>query len=80
MKLSELENAEQLVTKDYLNARLEAFGSQIQARLAELETRMTDRLMASERATRSLIFGAYGLIFGTYALIIAAVYVNHFWR
>jgi hypothetical protein len=73
MKLSELEDSDQILTKDYLDTKLARVSQQI----AELETRMTDRLMQGERAQRRLVFGAYGLIFGTYVLIIAAIYI---WR
>ena len=73
MKLHDIEDADQIVTKDYLDARLE-----------RLEKEVLKQITASERATRGLLIalmlGAYGGILGTYAFIIAAVYVNHFWR
>ena len=69
MKLHDLEDADQIVTKDYLDARLE-----------KLKNDLLEQIIASERAQRGWIFGAYGMIVGTYALIVAAVYINHFWR
>jgi hypothetical protein len=48
--------------------------------LAKLGALLLSQIIASERAQRSLIFGAYGAIFGTYALIIASVFINHFWH
>ena len=73
MKLHDIEDADQIVTKDYLDARLE-----------RLEKEVLKQIIASERVTRgrliALMLGAYGGILGTYALVIAAVYVNHFWH
>ena len=51
MKLSELEDSDQLATKAYLDQKL-----------VELELRISDRLIASERAQRLWIWGLYGLI------------------
>jgi hypothetical protein len=48
--------------------------------LAQLEASILKQIIASERAQRGWLLGMYGLIFGNYALIIAAVYINHFWR
>jgi hypothetical protein len=69
MKVSEIEDADQLVTKDWLTAQL-----------AQLELRISDRIAATERANRVWMAGAYALIFGTYALIVAATFINHFWK
>jgi hypothetical protein len=69
MKLSELEDADQIVTKEYLDAKL-----------SQLELRITQTILSSERAMHSSIDNAKNLIFGTYALIVAAVYINHLWR
>jgi hypothetical protein len=50
------------------------------AQLAQLELRISDRIAATERANRVWMGGAYALIFGTYALIVAAIFINHFWK
>ena len=41
--------------------------------LKELELRLSEKIITSERATRTLIFAACGLI-------VAGVFVNHFWH
>jgi hypothetical protein len=58
-----------MITHDSLNAQL-----------AQLELRLSEKIVASERATRASIDNARNLIFGTYALMIAAIFINHFWR
>jgi hypothetical protein len=73
MRIEELEDGEKIVTKEF-------FKSELRAELAQLELRILQQIIASERAQRGWIIGSYGLIFGTYALIIAAVYINHFWK
>jgi hypothetical protein len=69
MKVEDLEGSEKLVTRENLKAEL-----------AGLELRITQQIIASERAQRGWIIGIYAMVLGTYALIIAAVYVNHLWR
>jgi hypothetical protein len=66
MKLHELEDADQIVTREYLDTKLDSFESKFAAKLAELETRMTDRLIASERGQRLWIWGLYGLVIVSY--------------
>jgi hypothetical protein len=73
MKLHELEDADQLVTKEW-------FATTLRAELAQFELRISDRIIQSERGQRAWIAGLYGMVIGTYALIIAAIYVNHLWR
>jgi 7-cyano-7-deazaguanine synthase in queuosine biosynthesis len=48
--------------------------------LTKLELAVSDRIVASERALRNSIDNTRNLIFGTYALMIAAIFINHFWR
>ena len=43
------------------------------ADIKDLEPKLTEKLIQSERASRNLILG-------TYALIIVSVIVNHFWH
>jgi hypothetical protein len=59
MKLSDLEDANKLVTKDYLDTQL-----------AQLELRITDKLITSERGQRLRIWGLYGLV-------IVSFFVHH---
>jgi len=80
MKLHDIEDADQLLTKDYLDARFQALEARLEARLEKLKNDLLEQIIASERAQRGWIFGAYGMIVGTYALIVATLYVNHFWR
>jgi hypothetical protein len=68
-KLSELEDADQIATKEYLEAKF-----------AKLELAISDRIVASERTLRNSIDNTRNLIFGTYALMIAAIFINHFWK
>jgi hypothetical protein len=72
MKLRDIEDAGQLVTKEYFEAKLDA-------KFEKLKRGLLEQIIASERAGRNLVFGVYGMIVGTYALIIAAIYINHFW-
>ena len=51
MKLSELEDADKIVTKDYLDAKLE-----------RLKSDLLQQLIASERGQRLWIWGLYGLV------------------
>jgi hypothetical protein len=60
---------DQVVTKDFLAAQS-----------ANLELRLTQQMMAMERSLRNSIDTTRNLIFGTYALMIAAVFINHFWK
>jgi hypothetical protein len=73
MRIEELEDGEKIVTKEF-------FKSELRAELAQLELRILHQIIASERAQRGWLIGIYAMVFGTYALIIAAVYINHFWR
>ena len=63
MKLSDLEDADQLITRDYLDMKLKA-------ELNALKADILAQLIASERGQRLWIGGLYALIFGTYALMI----------
>lgn len=54
MKISDIEDGDQLVTKDYLDARL-----------SKLELGLTDRIIASERGQRMWIGGLYALVIGS---------------
>jgi hypothetical protein len=69
MRLHELEDGETIVTKEYFHREL-----------AELELRIADRIIQSERATRAAIQGLYHLVLGTYAMIVLALLVNHYWK
>lgn len=80
MKLSELEDSDQIVTREYLDSKFTVLQAQLRSEFSALELKIADRITASERATRAAIFGVYTMVVGTYALIIAALYVNHFWR
>jgi hypothetical protein len=51
MKLSDLEDSDQVVTKDYLDAKLE-----------RLKSDLLQQLIASERGQRLWIWGLYGLV------------------
>jgi hypothetical protein len=51
MKLSDLEDSDQAVTKDYLDAKLE-----------RLKSDLLQQLIASERGQRLWIWGLYGLV------------------
>jgi hypothetical protein len=61
------------ITKDFLAAQL-----------AQLELRLAERVMASERSLRtaldSKVDSLRNMVFGTYALILAAIFINHFWK
>jgi len=67
MKISDIEDADRLVTKEY-------FDNKLSAGLAQLELRITDKMIASERGQRLWIWGLYGLLIvsqgGVYALLI----------
>jgi hypothetical protein len=66
MKFSELENADQIVTKDFLSATK----SELLTKLAELKTDLILQIVASERAQRIWIWGLY-------ALVIASFFIRH---
>jgi hypothetical protein len=55
MKLNELEDADKIVTKEYLDAKL-----------AKLELGISDRIIASERGQRMWIWGLYALVIISY--------------
>jgi hypothetical protein len=55
MKLSDLEDSDQVVTKDYLDMKLQVLKS-------ELESIFLKHLIASERGQRLWIWGLYGLV------------------
>ena len=80
MKLSDLEDADQIVTKEWLRAELTAERDNLKNELLALELRIADRIRDSERATRAAIYGVYTMVVGTYALIVMALFVNHFWK
>jgi hypothetical protein len=61
------------------------------AQLAQLELKVAEKIIASERSLRTAIDGKVtgldnkidsirNLIFGTYALILVALLVNHYWK
>jgi hypothetical protein len=66
MKFSDLENADQIVTKDFLAATK----SDLLTKLAELKTDLILQIVASERAQRIWIWGLY-------ALVIASFFIRH---
>jgi hypothetical protein len=41
---------------------------------------LVDFAIPATRSSAGWILGAYAMIIGTYGLIVAAVYINHFWR
>jgi hypothetical protein len=55
MKLSDLEDADKIVTKEYLDAKL-----------SKLELGISDRIIASERGQRMWIWGLYALVIISY--------------
>jgi hypothetical protein len=67
---------EEVATKNDLRL----LAAELDTKLANLELRMTQRLMETERSLRASIDSTRNLIFGTYALMIAAVFINHLWR
>jgi hypothetical protein len=64
LKIHELEDADKIVTKEYLDAKLERLKSDLLA-----------QLIASERGQRLWVWGLYGLVIvlhaGTWAGIVA---------
>jgi hypothetical protein len=63
VKISELEDYDKLVTKEYLDQVLDT-------KLAQLELRLTDKMMTSERGQRMWVWGLY-------ALVIISYFVRH---
>ena len=63
MKLNEIEDADKLVTKEYLETVLSA-------KLSKLELSISDRIIASERGQRMWLWGLY-------ALVIVSYFVRH---
>lgn len=63
MKISELEDSDKLVTKEYLDQLLDA-------KLSKLELGISDRIIASERGQRMWVWGLY-------ALVIISYFVRH---
>ena len=55
MKISELEDSDKIVTKEYLDARL-----------SKLELGIADRIIASERGQRMWVWGLYALVIISY--------------
>jgi hypothetical protein len=66
MKISELEDSAELVTKEF-------FRSELRAEIAEFKAEMLARFL-------DLQARMYQLAFGTYGLIVLAVFVNHLWK
>jgi CHASE3 domain sensor protein len=66
MKISDIEDSGQLASKDDLRV----LSAELRQAIAELETRMIDRLIQSERAQRIWIWGLY-------ALVIASFFIRH---
>jgi hypothetical protein len=72
MKISDIDDADKLVTKDYLEVVLGRF-----------ENKMMERLNAIvERLARveTRVDGLQWTVRGLYGLLIVAVFVNHFWK
>jgi hypothetical protein len=63
MKLNEIEDADKLVTKEYLETVLSA-------KLNKLELSISDCIIASERGQRMWLWGLY-------ALVIVSYFVRH---
>lgn len=63
MKLSDLEDADQLVTRDYLDLKLKA-------ELNALKSDILQQIIASERGQRMWIAGLY-------ALVIVSFFIRH---
>jgi hypothetical protein len=59
MKLNEIEDADKLVTKEYLETVLSA-------KLSKLELSISDRIIASERGQRMWLWGLYALVIVSY--------------
>jgi hypothetical protein len=55
MKLTDIEDADKLATKEYLDAKL-----------SELKSAMLEQLIASERGQRMWIWGLYALVIVSY--------------
>jgi hypothetical protein len=66
MKISELEDSDKIVTKEYLDAKL-----------SKLELGISDRIIASERGQRLWVWGLYALVIGQYGLIVLAFFIRH---
>jgi hypothetical protein len=77
MKIRDLEDGDQLVTKEYFKEYLDA---KLDALEARIKGAVVEQLLQSERATRTWIFGIDALVFDTYVLILAAVFINHLWK
>jgi hypothetical protein len=63
MKISDLEDGDKIVTKEYLDTKLDA-------KLEQLKSDLLTQLIASERGQRMWIWGLY-------ALVIIAYFVRH---
>ena len=69
MKISDLEDADRIPTRDYISAGL-----------ADLKADLFKAMMDQQKNMADFQGRVYQMIVGTYALIIVGVFVNHFWR
>jgi hypothetical protein len=69
MKLSDLEDADRIPTRDYISAGL-----------ADLKAEILKAMLDQQKSMADFQGRIYQMIIGTYALIILGVFVNHFWR
>ena len=69
MKITELEDAEKIVTKEYLDMKL-----------SDLKAELFKVLLDQQKSMLEFQGRLYAMVIGTYALIIIGMFVNHFWR
>jgi hypothetical protein len=69
MKISDLEDADRIPTRDYISAGL-----------ADLKADLLKVMLDQQKSMADFQGRVYQMIIGTYALIILGIFVNHFWR
>jgi hypothetical protein len=69
MKITDLEDAERIPTRDYISAGL-----------SDLKADLLKVMLYQQKAMADFQGRVYQMIIGTYALIILGIFVNHFWR
>jgi hypothetical protein len=69
MKITDLEEADRIPTRDYISAGL-----------SDLKADLLKVMLDQQKSMADFRGRVYQIIIGTYALIILGVFVNHFWR
>lgn len=69
MKISDLEDADRIPTRDYISARL-----------ADLKADLFKVMLDQQKSMADFQGRVYQMIVATYALTILGVFINHFWR